>query len=204
MERIEIVLTAVLMAIALLLGILFGGSSIWFLKPAEGGTQTNTVTKYVCSDGSVKDAQNQCPAISTSTDGKVVECPKCQTCPVCQSDSTTGSTMPTPSKYTECWQCAQNCAGIMIIPTTTTMTPPPVCKACTANSDCGVSSYSDFKCKNDEVYKDLLNPLCEQDKKTGEKCCQYEAVYTKLETCQNNMRCVKGQGCVLNEQAPDD
>jgi len=208
MERIEVVLTVVLLAIALLVGILFGGSSIWFLKPSsEGGAQVNTVTKYVCSDGAVKDAQNQCPAIITSADGKTVTCPTCQKCGTCQICPTGQEKANTsnlaPTQYEQCQQWAIQCGGIMMVPTTTTLTPPPVCKSCSADSDCGVSSYSDFKCKNDEVYKELLNPVCEQDKKTSEKCCQVTSTYTKIETCQPSMRCVKGQGCVSNEQAPD-
>jgi hypothetical protein len=181
-------LVIVLIALALLLGLLFGGSAIWYLKPstsAGGGVNTvvNTVNKYVCSDGTVKDAQNQCPTVKTDASGNTqVTCPVCpprQTCTAAECGSLTPKTYTT---YEQCQQCASQCGGIMILPTTTTMTPPPVCRTCTTDSDCGVSSYSDMRCKNDEAYKMLLNPSCHSDKTTTEKCCQTIETYTKIET----------------------
>jgi hypothetical protein len=199
MARVELMLVAVLIAIALLLGILFGGSSIWLLKPAAGGEQVveKVVNKYVCSDGAVKDAQSECPIVSTNPDGKTtVVCPPCET-------KTTGAAECSPFRTCDCTQCAAQC-GTIAVPTTTTLTPPPVCKACTADSECGSATYSDLRCKNDEVYKMYIEPTCLEDKFLGGKCCKTKETYTAIQTCPSGQRCKKAEGCVTYTEDAGD
>jgi hypothetical protein len=199
MARIESLLVVVLIALALLIGIVLGGSSIWYLKPSTGGEKVveKAVNKYVCSDGAIKDAQNQCPILAVSSDGK-----QTVSCPVCPA-KTTCATLPSsgPSEKFDCYQCVTNCNGIILLSTTTTLVPLPVCKACTTNTDCGSSGYSDMRCKNDEAYKMLIEPFCDIDNKTKESCCKAKETYNKIMTCPAGQRCYKGKGCEAYEDA---
>ncbi|MFH1055696.1 MAG: hypothetical protein V1744_06345 [Candidatus Altiarchaeota archaeon] len=191
MGKMEILLVGVLVVLALLIGMLFGGSSIWFLKPTgEGGVTEKVVNKYVCSDGSVKDNQNKCPKTVTGADGKMeVVCPPCKT-----SDTTS------PLRKCDCVQCESQC-GVAYTPTTTTLYIPP-CTVCTSNAECGQPSYSEIRCKNDDTYKMYLEPYCADE--DGKKCCKTTETVKDLTPCPQDQRCVKGQGCEIREQAPEE
>jgi hypothetical protein len=201
MARVEMMLVAVLIALALFVGILFGGGSIWFLKPAgtgAGGVVEKAVNRYVCYDGSVKDAQAQCPVVSTGTDGKTqVVCPPCE-------NTATGSTTCSPFRKCDYTQC-QAQFGIGIAPTTTLA--PPKCAACTTNAECGQPGDSDLRCKNDEVYRTHFEPFCDTNSSlsmTGGGCCLQKETYKAVQTCSDTQRCYKGKGCVAYTDAPEE
>jgi len=194
MERVELVLGVVLIALALLLGVLFGGSSIWFLKPSAGGEKVveKVVNKYVCFDGSIKDAQSQCPTVSTENGQTQVVCPPCPA----------GNASGVVFRKCDCTQCSVECGTRP--PVTTTTLLAATCKECTADSECGTASYSDMRCKNDEVYKMYLEPTCMDDKDIGKKCCKTKETYNKIMTCPGGQHCEKGKGCVTLEVLPDE
>jgi hypothetical protein len=186
MARLELMLVGVLIAIALLIGILFGGSSIWFLKPA-GGDQVveKTLMKYVCSDGTVKDAQSDCPTIAVGTSTVV--------CPPCGSKNVTDTN---PFRRCDCVQCTAQCGGEGVV--TATTIAQPVCKACAANADCGQPAYGDIKCKNSEEYKMYQEPTCEKS------CCMVKETYNKIQDCTSSQRCRPGQGCVAYDDTTEE
>jgi hypothetical protein len=182
MARMEILLGVVLIALALLVGILFGGSSIWFLKPADGGGQVveKIVNKYVCSDGVVKDTQSECPVTTIDSSGNSqVVCPPCK--------ATGSSQTTTPISCTVCLaQCGSKIPGY----TTTTLYIPP-CKACSANSDCGESFYSEgLRCRNGQEYKIKNDPLC------AKSCCNVVQTQDNTRQCVETETCNALKGCI--------
>jgi hypothetical protein len=201
MARVEVMLIAVLLAIALLIGILFGGGSIWLLKPEGGGTGGTTekiVNKYVCSDGSVKDQQGQCPVITTTSDGKTSV-----VCPPCTGTTSSSPDGCSPFRKCDCVQCFASCGGSGG-PTTTLA--PPTCYPCSADTDCGAERNSELRCKNDEVYVMHYKPICDLQNSTvggTEKCCKTSESYNKVQTCSDTQRCRKGQGCVAYEDSTE-
>lgn len=178
MARIEVLLVGVLIALALLVGVLFGGSSIWFLKPS-GGEQVieKTVTKFVCYDGTVKDAQTDCPQVSSDGTTRIV-------CPPCKGMNVTDTS---PFRRCDCTQCAAQCGAGGVV---TTTIAPPKCTPCAANSDCGQPGYSDLRCKDDIVYKMYREPTCD------ESCCVVKETRNDVQTCSSSQRCRPAQGCV--------
>jgi hypothetical protein len=191
MAKTEVLLVGVLIVLALMLGLIFGGSSVWFLKP-DGGTQTSTVVnKYVCMDGSVKDNQNLCPVMQTDGTTTVA-------CPPCECTGTTGTTISSsPYKQCSCTECAAQCGSPVYTATTTSSTLPP-CQVCNSDLDCGSSSYSELKCQNGKVYKTFSEPVCEEDN-LGRKCCKIIQTTTDRIPCATNERCVNGVGCMPYE-----
>lgn len=175
--------------LALLVGVLIGGSGIWFLKPTgQGGVVEKVVNKYVCYDGAVKDAQSECPVVKIEGGQQTLECPKCPA---------TGSTQTTTQ--CSCDRLLAQCGGIIPGYTTTTI-HVPVCKSCTTNGDCGSPTYSEPRCKNDQTYKMYIEPFCDMRNESN-KCCLQKETPSDMTQCPEGQRCVKGQGCAIYEDA---
>jgi len=185
MARLEILLVAILIAIALILGILFGGSTVYFLKP-ESSTRVvdNSVTKYVCSDGQVKDDLSQCPKVQTSETGETtVVCPPCS------------NTTEFLYRKCDCTACTQQC-GIIPVPgesVTTTTIHVVKCSPCSSDTDCGQPEYSDIKCSADRMYRIEMTPICDDG------CCKTMQEQKIIRTCTSAERCQAGKGCVPYE-----
>ena len=178
-------MVAVLICLALLLGVLFGGSATWFLKPdSESRVIEKQINKYVCYDGTVKTVQSDCPIVSTDEGQTQVVCPPCDT---------------SGYVYTKCacTQCRAEC-GIECAPAggrvTTTTIYVPKCKPCTTDMECGTSSYENLtRCDDNKAYKNLINPVCD------DSCCKQTQSIEVIETCTSDQTCMRGQGCVERE-----
>ncbi|MBD3388994.1 MAG: hypothetical protein GF416_07905 [Candidatus Altiarchaeales archaeon] len=188
MSKVEAMLVAVLIVIALLLGILFGGSSVWFLKP-EGKDQVveKTVNKYVCSDGTTKDSKDECPIISEADGESQVVCPPCN-----KTDFI--------YRKCDCDQCKIQCGlsddgGAAV---TTTTLHVPKCDPCTADSDCGQPEYSEFKCSSNGMYRIESTPICD------DSCCKVKQEQKIIRKCTDQERCVPGEGCVVDDTDYDE
>ena len=192
MAKIEVLLVGVLLILALLLGVLIGGSSIWVLKPgtSSGGGQVveRVVSKYVCMDGSVKNSQSECPTTVATSTGQTLTCPVCQIVSISSSNRTLS-----------CTECAARCGAIIPVITTTTLPP---CKVCSANSECGQPSYSPPKCKNDQTYKMYSEPFCEKET-DGRMCCTVKQTPSGMTQCASAERCQNATGCVAYQDAPE-
>jgi len=180
MVRVEHMLVGVLIALALLLGIVFGGSSIWFLKPSsQGRVVDNGVTKYVCFEGSVRDRQEDCPRAAIGNGSAAVVCPSCP--------ARNGSQVVYQSKC-DCAQCSLQCGGIVVTSTTLHV---PVCKPCTANPECGQQFYGDeLRCRNGQEFRLNNEPLCEKG------CCQVKQTQVDTRKCTEAEVCSPTKGCI--------
>ena len=178
MVKVEILLVGVLLILALLVGVFFRGSSMWFLKPQGSINVIDKVTtKYVCYDGSVKDSQSQCPIISNINGQMTTTCPPCK-----QGNATITTTQ------CSCLECAARCGAILPSPPTTIA--PPQCKNCTANGDCGQPFYGDLKCRNGQEYKLYNEPLCDKG------CCATKQSQSNTRTCTDTETCSPLKGCI--------
>ena len=180
----EIVMVVVLIVLAMLLGVLFGGGTVWYLKPSsETKVIDRVVNKFVCSDGAVKDSQADCPFVKT-TGGKTE-----LVCPPCDCPDQTGSVY----RKCDCIQCSAQCGTGLSIMTTTTI-HVPVCDACSQDADCGTEYLGDLRCRKDKEYKMKNIPIC------GDGCCKVRQEMITLRSCTSDERCVSNQGCVFTPE----
>jgi hypothetical protein len=182
MGQIETMMVVVLILLSGLLGILLGGGGAWLIKPdSQDRVVERTVNRYVCSDGSIKSSQNECPTMSA--DG-TVQCPPCQPA---------GS--PTDVLYTvcDCVRCAIDCGPSTPGAVTTTTIAQPVCRECSSNSDCGQPSYDDARCRGEVEYKMYNEPFCDDG------CCKVRQTRNDIRSCTENEICHPQQGCVQRE-----
>ncbi len=189
MGKVEVLMVAVLICLSLLLGLLFGGSLTWYLKPSTGGvggTTEKIVNKYVCSDGAVKDKKTDCPVVEIKDGQTNVVCPPCN----CDGKDFT---------YTECscTQCKAKC-GLTDGGITTTTLAQPICESCTADSDCGIAEYGDLKCNKDKMYKLYNEPIC------SDGCCKTKQTRYEIRSCMENEICKPTGGCVQYEETTDE
>ena len=187
MGQTEVMMMVVLVCLALLLGVLFGGSAVWYLKPdSETRVVENVVSRFVCSDGTTKELQSECPYVKT-TSGKTEV-----VCPPCDCTDTTGNVY----RKCDCVTCAVQC-GVAGIVTTTTI-PQPICDPCSKDSDCGQPSYSDVKCNKDKMYKLYNEPFC------SDGCCKTKQTRSEIRSCMSNEACEPTGGCIPYDNSGED
>ncbi len=193
MTRVEIMLVAVLIAIGILLGIIFGGGTIWFLKPG-GDTMVvdKVVQKYVCADGTVKDRLSECPVIEGGNGSTRVVCPPCE------CDDVTVN----PYRRCDCVQCLASC-GFGGANVTTTTLYVPTCEACTSDEDCGAAHYENVtRCRSiqgtEKMYRNYIQPFCDDG------CCKVTQTQNVIRSCTDDERCISDEGCVMYEETDDE
>ncbi len=181
-------MVVVLITLSLLLGVLFGGSTVWYLKPSSD-TQIieSVVNKFVCADGSVKDSQDQCPHLETK--GGKTEL----VCPACDYPDSTGSVY----RKCDCIQCNAQCGTGLMIQTTTTL-HIPVCDPCMTDGDCGAEFLGELRCRKDKEYKMKNFPICD------DSCCKLRQEMITIRSCTNDERCVSDQGCIYSPDSTDE
>jgi len=179
-------LVVVLITLALLLGLLFGGSSVWFLKPTQDRIVERTVNRYVCADGEVKSAQSECAVIVRGTGNTTIVCPPCN-----KTDFV--------YRKSDCDQCLKDCGHMIEGLVTSTTLHVPTCTSCTGNSECGQANFSDIKCGGGEMYKIYYEPFCNKD-----GCCVTTQTKKPIRECMDNERCEPVKGCVPYEEEGEE
>lgn len=177
MSRVEVLLVAVLIVIAVLLGIMFGGSAVWYLKPDnQPKVIESTTERFVCADGTIKETIEECPIIQDTSGETTIVCPPCN-----KTDFI--------YRKCDCNQCLVQC-GLSEAGVTTTTLHIPKCDPCTSSTDCGTPGYSEIKCSGGRTYKIYSEPRCD------EGCCKTLQEQRWIGGCPAGQRCLPGQGCV--------
>ena len=182
MGQTEILMVVVLIVLSLLLGVLFGGSSVWYLKPSQDTKVIqSTVQKFVCADGSIRDTPGQCPKVETK-DG-VTEL----VCPPCECTDVPGS----PYRQCDCTLCAVQCGTPVHVPVTTTTIYVPSLKTCETDSDCGQIFY-EKTCRYSQEYRVVNTPFCDKG------YCKVTQKQEMTRECTDDENCISGKGCVYS------
>lgn len=174
MGQVEVVLVAVLIVLAGLLGLLFGGAGAWFMKPeAQTKIIDRPVNRYVCYDGSEQSDKSQCPKVTASGECPKVECPPC---------TSTGGSQDIVYRDCDCATAKQRCGFTGAPSVTTTTIWTPTCTTCNSDLDCGQES-SEPVCKSGKEYTLVYKPQC----KDG--CC------INIQNMNYNRECGSGERC---------